>query len=156
MLLYFIPLLLLPGRIESAYCYLPFTGLAIALAGVAETRNKIEIAAFAVLWLPLDIYWLNQQATETLRQDSDIRVWIASARAFARVRPDVVDFAFDGSPEGFRPFGMGATFKYFTGRNINMVELSTPEGAKLSQGNRAAILRWIPDKHQLEIEPPKL
>ena len=157
MLLYFLPLLFLPGRIESAYCYLPFTGLAIALAGVAETRKTIEIAVFAMLWLPLDTYWLNVQATGTLRQDDDIRVWMASAKAFAKVRPDVTDFAFDGTPDGFRPFGMGATFEYFNGgRTINMVELSTPEGAKLSQGNRAAILRWIPSKHRLEIEPPKL
>ena len=35
MLLFLTPVLFLPGRIETAYTYLPFTGLAIALTGVA-------------------------------------------------------------------------------------------------------------------------
>src|SRR5207253_10503363 len=46
MALFFLPLLFLPGRIFSAYCYLPFTGLAIALAGAAESTS---VAALAVL-----------------------------------------------------------------------------------------------------------
>jgi hypothetical protein len=34
--LFFLPVLFLPGRLFSAYCYLPFAGLAIAIAGLAE------------------------------------------------------------------------------------------------------------------------
>ena len=154
MVLFFVPLLFLPGRIQAAYCYLPFTGLAVALAGIAETRKTREVAIFFALWLPLDLYWLSVAATDTLRQDRDIRAWIGSAAAFAKTRPDVVDFAFDGMPEGFRPFGMGATFKYFTGRNNNVVPLNSPEGAKLSQSAHSAILRWDEATHQLQIATP--
>ena len=149
--LYFVPLLFLPGRIQAAYCYLPFTGLAVALAGIAETRKSKEVAVFMLLWLPVDLYWLHVTANETLRQDGDIRSWIGSAAVFAKARPDVVDFAFDGMPDGFRPFGMGATFKYFLGRNTTVVPLNSPEGEKLSHESHSAILRWHPDRHQLEI-----
>ena len=152
LVLYFVPLLFLPGRIQAAYCYLPFTGLAVALAGIAETRKTWEIAAFCLLWIPLDFYWLRTDSAEALRQDADIRAWMASARDFAKERPDVVDFAFEGMPEGFRPFGMGATFKYFTGRNTNVVWINSPEGAKLFEQKRGAILRWHSDRHQLEIQ----
>jgi hypothetical protein len=103
------------------------------------------------LWLPVDLYWLHVTANETLRQDGDIRSWIGSAAVFAKARPDVVDFAFDGMPDGFRPFGMGATFKYFLGRNTTVVPLNSPEGEKLSHESHSAILRWHPDRHQLEI-----
>jgi hypothetical protein len=34
--LFLLPLLFLPGRMFSAYCYLPFAGLAIAITGLAE------------------------------------------------------------------------------------------------------------------------
>ena len=154
MALYFAPLLFLPGRIESAYCYLPFTGLAVALAGMAETRKTVEVAAFFLLWLPLDIYSVNIQADNTLRRDRDIHAWFDSAAAFAKTRPDVVQFAYDGAPEGFREFGLGATFKYFLERNVTMVPLNSPEGAKLSQGGHMAILRWNQPRHRLEIETP--
>jgi hypothetical protein len=154
MTLYFVPYLFLPGRIDAAYCYLPFTGLAVALAGIAETRKTKEVAIFFLLWLPLDLYWLHAAATDKLRQDQDIRAWMGSAAAFAKVRPDVVDFAFDGLPDGFRQFGVGATFKYFLQRDINVVPLDSPEGAKLIQGSHVAILRWRQDKHQLEIATP--
>jgi hypothetical protein len=152
LLLYFVPLLFLPGRIEAAYCYLPFTGLAVALAGIAENRKIWQVAVVCLVWLPLDLYWLQSDATVKLRREADIRVWITTARAFAKVRPEVVDFAFEGNPESFRPFGMSGTFKYFTGRNTSVVWLNSPEGAKLLQEKRGAILRWHADQHQLEIE----
>jgi len=36
------PMLFLPGRVFSAYCYLPLTGLAIALTGVAATPFVLD------------------------------------------------------------------------------------------------------------------
>ena len=152
LVLYFVPMLFLPGRIQPAYCYLPFTGLAVALAGIAEARKTWEVAAFCLIWIPLDFYWVHADATEALRQDADIRAWMAGARDFAKVRPDIVDFEWEGMPDGFRPFGMGATFKYYTGRNTNVVWFKSPEGVKLLQEKKGAILRWHPDRHQLEIQ----
>src|SRR5438309_1886395 len=58
MALFLLPLLFLPGRIFSAYCYLPFTGLAIALAGMAEAVSPATLALFLALWLPMDIHEL--------------------------------------------------------------------------------------------------
>jgi hypothetical protein len=121
---------------------------------MAETRRTLEVAAFFLLWLPVDVYCLNVAAADTLRQDRDIRAWIASAQAFAKGRPDVAEFAYDGTPEGFRPFGLGATFKYFLQRNVTMVPLDSPEGAKLCREGHMAILRWKQPEHRLEIETP--
>ena len=154
LVLYFVPLLFLPGRIQSSYCYLPFTGLAVALAGIAETRKTWQVAAFFLLWLPLDMYWFNLAKNETLRRDRDIRAWIDAAGRFAKAQPNVTEFAYEGMPDGYREFGLGATFKYFLEKNVTMVPLNSPEGAKLRQGGHAAILRWDPARHQLQIETP--
>ena len=154
LVLYFVPLLFLPGRIQSSYCYLPFTGLAVALAGIAETRKTWQVAAFFLLCLPLDLYWFNGEKNETLRQDRDIRAWIDAAGRFAKAQPNVTEFAYEGIPDGYREFGLGATFKYFLEKNVTMVPLNSPEGAKLCQGGHAAILRWDPTRHQLQIQTP--
>jgi hypothetical protein len=154
LLLYFVPLLFLPGRMESAYCYLPFTGLAVALAGIAATRKPWEIAVFSLLWLPLDLYNLNAQKNNTLRQDRDIRAWITSVARFAGTDPHIDRFAYEGMPEGFRNFGLEATVRYFLKRNVTMAPLDSTEGTKISQGGNAAILIWDQSSHQLRIETP--
>jgi hypothetical protein len=154
LLLYFVPLLFLPGRIQSAYCYLPFTGLAIALAGMAEMSKPVVVAAVFLLWFPLNLYWLNAQKNETLRQDRDIRQWITSVGQFAKTGPAGSEFAYDGMPDGFRPFGLGATLKYFLFRNITMVSAASPAGARLCQTRHLAILKWDEANHQLHIQTP--
>jgi hypothetical protein len=150
--LYFVPLLFLPGRIQAAYCYLPFTGLAIALAGMAETRKPKEVAIFLLVWLVIDVTFFDVARNQALRQDRDIRAWVDSARDFANAHPDISAFAYKGMPDAYRPFGLGATFKYFTGKNVTMVYLDSPEGGKLVDRGQMAILRWNPDLHQLQIE----
>ena len=47
--LLFFPVLFLPGRVFSAYCYLPFAGLAIALTGLAEAASPAALALFLAL-----------------------------------------------------------------------------------------------------------
>jgi hypothetical protein len=152
--LYFVPLVFLPGRVQTSYCYLPFTGLALALAGMAETRSPVAVAVFFLLWLPLDIYWVNIQKNDTLRQDRDIRAWISSAAKFARTSPHVTGYVYEGMPEGFREFGLGATLKYFLYSNVTIVRLNSAEGAKLCQGGHVAIFRWDKARHQLQIDTP--
>jgi hypothetical protein len=50
MALFFLPLLFLSGRIFSAYCYLPFTGLALAFAGIADGGQASARAALKRRW----------------------------------------------------------------------------------------------------------
>jgi hypothetical protein len=109
--LLFFPLLFLPGRVMSAYCDLPFTGLAIALAIVPEAAKPAAIAAFFLLWAPLDIHWLRTQRNDTLRQDQDTREWIATFGRFAKTAPPIARFVFEGMPEGLRAFGVEGAVK---------------------------------------------
>src|SRR5436190_3072930 len=67
--LLFSPLLFLPGRIFSAYCYVPFTGLSIAFTGLAESAAPPVIAAFLLLWLPIDLQELRLRRRDTLARD---------------------------------------------------------------------------------------
>jgi hypothetical protein len=69
MALLFAPLLFLPGRLFSAYCYVPFTGLAIAISGLAEAFGLIPMAVFFIVLLPLDYQSFAARRAETLPRD---------------------------------------------------------------------------------------
>ena len=70
MVLFLSPVLFLPGRIETAYCYLPFTGLAIALTGAAEMCHPAVILAGFLLFAPLEIHDLRLQRRDKLDRKS--------------------------------------------------------------------------------------
>jgi hypothetical protein len=155
MALFLVPLLCLPGRISSAYCYLPFTGLAIAMAGIAETARPVAIAIFFLLWLPADIYWLNSQGEETLRQDRDTREWIATLGKFAETRPAVTGFVYKGFPEAFHNWSAEGGVKYFFRLlNVTVPPVDSLEGAQLLRNGHVAILNWDAARHRLEIQTP--
>src|SRR5207253_3162826 len=75
MVLFFFPLLFLPGRLFSAYCYVPFIGLAIGAAGVVEEAYSLPalaaVALFFLAWIPIDIHALRVQRRATLGKDAD-------------------------------------------------------------------------------------
>lgn len=151
--LYFVPLLCLPGRLFSAYCYLPFTGLAVAIAGLAEMVKPPVIALFFLAWLPLDVYQLGIQRDATLRQDRDIREWIDTVGRFTKTAPPATQFAYDGLPGGFYPFGAEATLRYFlVSLDVPLAPVNSPEAAKFGQSGRVAVLRWDAPSHRLLID----
>lgn len=150
MALFFFPLVCLPGRIFSAYCYVPFIGLAVALAGLAERVKMPAMTVLLVAWMALDIHSLRAQSAVTLRQDRDIREWMTAAGHFARSRPEVHEYVYDGLPEGFYPFGAEATLRYYRRTlDVPLAPAGSPEEAGFGRNGPVALLRW--DGHRLEI-----
>ena len=151
--LYLVPLLCLPGRLFSAYCYVPFTGLAVAIAGLAERAKPWAILVFLLAWLPLDFHSLNVQRDATLAQDRDIREWMTTVRKFLNDGPSVTSFVYDGMPAGFYPFGAEATLRYFLVRlDVPLAPVNSPEAAEFGQPGHLAILKWNAAGHRLTIE----
>jgi hypothetical protein len=153
--LFFFPLLWLPGRIFNAYCYLPFTGLAIAIAGIAETARPAVIALFFLLWLPLDIHSLKEQRNVTLSEDRDAREWITTLARFAGTKPPVTSFVYRGMPDGFHIWGLEGAVKYFFRiLDVTIPPTDSPEGERLIANGHVAILEWDPAQHRLQIQTP--
>jgi hypothetical protein len=153
MLLFLTPLLWLPGRVLSAYCYLPFAGLAIATAGLAERAHPAAIAACFLLWLPVDIHSLRLQRNDTLRQDQDAREWMTTFARFVRTAPPVAGFIYYGVPEGLHDWGMESAAKYFLKRlEVNFVPLGSPEADRLRQTGNTAICNWDYYHRKLDIQ----
>ncbi len=152
MALFFFPLLFLPGRIFSAYCYLPLTGLAIALTGAAEATSPAVVAALALLMLPLDYRELRRNGRETLDRDQGIRIWMNAVERFAAANPNVRAFVFSGEPAGFQQWGVEGALKYFYERaDMEIRSASDPDAAALRTGKHAAFLAWDPVRRRLDI-----
>ncbi len=153
MLLFFIPLVFLPGRVFSAYCYVPFAGLAILLAGAVEKAKPAVIAALFLLWLPLDVHWLNANRIQTLRQDQDARIWLTTLRGWAESKPAVSAFVYKGLPEGFHDWAPEAGVRYlFHQLETTVPSADSPDGIQALQKGPVALLNWDAGRHRLDIQ----
>jgi hypothetical protein len=138
-MLFFLPLLFLPGRVFSAYCYLPFTGLAIALSGVSAPA----MIAALVLWMPMNIHELRVRSHETLARDTAIRAWMDAVERFADSHQKVDAFVYSGAPEGFQRWGIEGALKYFYSRTELVVRWIEDPGARdLMARGHVALIEW--------------
>jgi hypothetical protein len=152
MALFFFPLIFLPGRIFSAYCYLPLAGLAIALTGVAEAVSPAAVAALVILMLPAGYRELRRRSRETLARDAGIRAWMGAVEVFAGAHPEARRFVFSGGPEGFQRWGIEGALEYFYDRKELTIRSSTDPGAAgVRAAGRVAVLSWDPARARLAI-----
>jgi hypothetical protein len=142
MALFLFPILFLPGRIFSAYCYLPFAALAIALSGVTPAA----LVVFLALWLPIDLRELRVQRRETMTNAAEVRAWMNGVRAFAASKQKVDGFVYSGTPGGFHSWGVEGALKYFYERNDLVVK---PFGQTVP--GRVALIAWDSWRKRLDI-----
>lgn len=145
------PLLLLPGRLFSAYCYVPFTGLAVAFAGLAEAANPSAVAAFLLLWAPVDYRELRTRARETLSAGTQARAWVSTAAGLANRSPRPSGVVYAGMPAGFHSWGIEGAIHYLLGREAAVHAAESPEGAELLRSGGAPLLSWDPVRKNLAI-----
>jgi hypothetical protein len=152
MVLFLVPLLFLPGRVFSAYCYLPFTGLALALAGFAEARNPWAVAAFFLLWLPLDYTALRNQRRATLARDDAVRVWMTTLAKYAATQPRTEAFVCSGAPEGFARWGVSGAIRYlFPTANPEIYSIEESAASEVFHRSTVALLTWQGNPARLDI-----
>jgi hypothetical protein len=150
--LFLLPMLFLPGRMFSAYCYLPFLGLAIAITGVAEGVSPAALAVFLALWLPMDLHERGLRRRETLARDDEVRTWMNGVRRFAAVGEPVNAFVFSGTPTGFQHWGVEGALKYFYERDdLTVKDAGDAGAAALIETRRVALLKWDEGRKRLDI-----
>jgi hypothetical protein len=150
--LFFFPVLFLPGRMFSAYCYLPFAGLAIAITGLAEASSPAALALFLALWLPMDLRELRLRRRDTLASDAEVRTWMSTVRRFAAGHERVDAFVFSGTPAGFHQWGVEGALKYFYERtNLTVKPAGEADLAATAEPGRVALLNWDAARKRLDI-----
>lgn len=147
LILFLTPVLFLPGRIETGYCYLPFTGLAVALAGAAEMCHPAVIVAGLVLFAPWELHDIRLERRDQLAKDDDARAWVS---AFRKIPPGAVDaFLWSATPYGFGDFGIEAAIRCFYPGAPKIGYYERPPIALTAP--REAVLTWNQSLHKLDI-----
>jgi len=141
--LFFVPLLLLPDRTFDAYCYVPLTGLAIACAGLAETRPRTIVILFFLLWIPWNEYNLWRKRRQALAADDENRIYAKAAADAVHLHPDTRMFIYDGTPSTMHYWGIMGILRIAA--HAGDFRLSSVQDKNISQELRSGnvtILSW--------------
>jgi len=153
MVLFFFPLMFLPGRLFSAYCYVPFLGLAIAFGGIAPTGKWIPAAAFLLMFAPLDAHVLATQRSVTLRQAIDTRNWLTSIVQFSRTHPVIDGAVFRGLPDSYSQAGCEGALRYiYNKHDLPVLPADDPQSQALLTRPGVAVLVWYETARYLSID----
>ena len=148
--LFFFPLLFLPGRLYPAYCYVPLTGAAIAVAGLVSIGERahwrplapVMLLVFAI-WIPWNIRELRIDRAATLGPDYDTRAFVAGIQKFAESHPKPAPFVYDSAPAGLHHWGVTAAIHIAYHRlDIPALYADTSEGQQAMKRPAVILFSW--------------
>jgi hypothetical protein len=150
--LFFVPLIFLPGRLFSAYWYVPLIGVAIALSSFADARFGVVTAVFLAAWLPWNYVNLRDYRSQKLAEDAESREYVAQLRTSAPLLQDIPTYLYHGMPPAFPPWGAAGALRYLLpGVNVKMYSLDDPAANLLIESPAVATLVWVEAKRKLWI-----
>ncbi len=145
------PMLVLPGRLFSAYLYVPTVGLAMVAATAAARLHPAWVVAFYLLWLPFNHASLRAQRREALSLADENRRYVTKLEKIVAENPGADAYIYDGVPAALQMWGLGAALKYFARRGD--VALYSAESSNLEknlrEGSGAVLLSWDPVLREL-------
>lgn len=144
-----VPMLLLPGRLFSAYLYVPLIGLSIAGACVAIRAPLAALILFFTVWLPWNYVNLRSMRRTALAQAEDRRQYVTALANLAERQPGITSFVYQEGP--LQEYGANAAERWLhPGKRIVMVSEREPKPAALLQAPKLAILHWDKATHRLD------
>ena len=143
MLLFFFPLAFLPGRMFSAYCYVPLIGAGVAACVVAE-KHRLAVAIFFLAWIPFNYLHLKLNRRQALAIAGENRRYVAAVADFARSSPGTRQFIYDGRPFNFHPWGIRGALNWFYGSlDVRLTGAEDKEAREMLRGTEPlAVLSW--------------
>lgn len=150
--LFFVPLIFLPGRLFNAYWYVPLIGVAMALSSLADARYGRLAAVCLAAWLPWNYLDLRDYRRQKLAEDAECRDYVGQLQAAAPSLQGIATFLYHGLPPSFHPWGtQGALHYLLPDANIKLYPMDEPGANVLLQGPSAATLVWVERNHKLWI-----
>lgn len=143
-----VPMLLLPGRLDSAYLYVPLIGLALAAGSLAAFVNPAAVAVLFLVWIPwnyVNMRWLRREALS----DADERRRFAGALVeLTREHPEILTFIYYNGPlNGYGTRGV-ITFMH-PNQQIRFASVDDPGAAELLRADGFDVVSWDWGHHRL-------
>jgi hypothetical protein len=143
LVLFLIPMLVLPGRLFAAYCYVPAAGLGLAVASLAALDLAVPAVLVAVLLAAASVREVRPYRRATLQATARYRTYFSTLAAETPRLRQVRRVLYDGLPPGFHEWGLAGSLRYLLGRQDT--ELFTTARANPSEFLRAGVgayLQW--------------
>jgi hypothetical protein len=138
-----VPMLLLPGRLYSAYLYVPLIGLAIAIAALTTGRMVIAIALFFAIWLPWNYANLRWNRRTELAAADVRRSYVTELANVIRQYPSVLSFYLIHAP--LSEIAVKDTIQLFRGGSEPAVHDAEASNAREALNAKAlTVLEWDP------------
>ena len=149
--LFLVPLVFLPGRLYSAYWYVPLIGVAMTLSSFADTRYGWMAALFLAAWLPWNYLDLRDYRHRTLAEDAECRQYVSQLQASAAALKGISAFIYQRLPPSLPPWGASGALRYLLTRDIKMYPMGDPAATSLLQNPAFATLVWVEQTRKLWI-----
>lgn len=139
-----LPMLFLPGRINSVYLYVPFIGMSVVVGVAASRARPVPLAAIFAVWLSWNYIALQRYQQAKLADDAEVRTWVTTATQFVRAHPEIRTYVYDGRPESFQDWGLRGVLRYCQAPGPEPQLLSsTPDHGPVG------VLHWDRTRHEL-------
>lgn len=144
------PLLFLPGRLFSVYWYVPLMGVALVAAVLASKAPRIAVAAFFLVWMPLNYAILRQRRGPMLDIAYENREYVDALRAVAQQHPAIGAIVYRALPHGMHPWGAEGAIHIVFGSDIPAYWYGTPESQHAAETPPVATMDWNPATRTIE------
>jgi hypothetical protein len=150
--LFLVPLVPLPGRLYSAYWYIPLIGVAMVLSSLADSRYGWVAAVFLAAWLPWNYLNLRDYRRQTLAADAECRDYVAQLESSNASLQGISTFLYDGLPISFPPWGAAGALRYLlSSLDIKLYSMADPAAKSMLQHPAVATLVWVEPNRRLWI-----
>jgi hypothetical protein len=149
-ILFFVPLLFLPGRLFAAYCYLPLAGVALMASTVASLPRLTPVmAALCVAWIPWNLAQLRRLGRSSLAQDDAVYAYVSTLEDFAARSKTPHTFVYDGAPDDFHEWGIHGALQFLYGYPAPPLLSMSDRAAPAAIERGAVRLVWDPAARKL-------
>jgi len=146
----FVPMLILPGRVESVYWYIPMAGLAIVAAALVLKTPRWATALFFLLWLPVNYLELREERRSELAVADQTRWYTTGLVEYARHVPQLKAVIYQGTPWWLGSWGVEAAIHHAFGFDVDAVWYMNPRAAQAMTEVPMAIVGYHPGSRQVK------
>lgn len=144
------PMLFLPGRMFSAYLYVPMLGIAIVVASCVERADWRVTGALAVVWVAIGYLHLRQERRAELATAAENRTYYESVVRFAGEYPSLKSFIYSGYPAGLQAWGVSGAIRLAYDRlDLRVASADSPEADKAFDSGPVGIVSWNPVRREV-------
>ena len=146
----FVPMLILPSRLETVYWYIPMVGLTIAIAAVASHLPRWAVAVFFILWFPLNYYMMKPKRSELLAHGDQVRWFIAGLLDFKQHAPPLKAVVYQGTPLFMGAWGIDGAIHQVFGLQVDACWFRDPRAQKALAKVPMAIVGYYGVSHTVK------